>query len=104
MIHARESARELIEVGQALNDPRSTGQGLNLLTWIALVSDSYAEALEYSEQSLTVAIAPLDKIGATGGKGCAIEAASNTTDVYIQNWIRWAVGWEEFHRSRSGAA
>jgi hypothetical protein len=36
------------------------------------VSDSYAEALEYSEQSLAVAIAPLDKIGAAGSKGCAL--------------------------------
>ena len=79
-IHARESARELIEVGQALNDPRSTGQGLNLLTWIALVSDSYAEALEYSEQSLAVAIAPLDKIGAAGSKGCALVLLRRTEE------------------------
>ena len=31
---------------------------LGLLTWIASESDSYAEALEYSEQSLRVAITP----------------------------------------------
>ena len=30
------------------------------------------EALEYGEQSLAVAIAPLDKIGAAGSKGCAL--------------------------------
>ena len=80
IIHARKSAHELMQVGQALNDPRSTGQGLNLLTWIALVSDSYAEALEYSEQSLAVAIAPLDKIGATGGKGCALVLLRRTEE------------------------
>ena len=53
------SAHELMQVGRLLNDPRSTGLGLGLLTWIALVSDSYAEALEYSEQSLAVAVTPL---------------------------------------------
>ena len=45
---------------------------LNLLTWIALRADSYAEALEYSEQTLAAAITPLDRIGAVGGKGCAL--------------------------------
>jgi len=30
----------------------------------------------------------------------AIEAASDTTDAYIQSWTRWAIGWEEFHRGR----
>ena len=59
-----DSARELMQVGQALNDPRSTGLGLAVLMWIALVSDSYAEALEYSEQSLATAIAPLEIDGA----------------------------------------
>ena len=53
MNYARDTARELMEIGQAINDPRSTGAGLALLTWIALTSDSYSEALEYSEQSLT---------------------------------------------------
>lgn len=36
---ARESARKLIHVGHQLNDPRPTGFGLSLLTWIALASD-----------------------------------------------------------------
>ena len=58
MTQARDAARELMQVGRQLNDPRPTGQGLGLLSWIALVSDSYAEALEYSEQSLSVAITP----------------------------------------------
>jgi class 3 adenylate cyclase len=80
VIQARESAHELMRVGQTLNDPRCTGQALNLLTWIALVSDSYDKALEYSEQCLTVAIAPLDRIGAAGGKGCALVLLRRTEE------------------------
>jgi class 3 adenylate cyclase len=72
MTDARESARELMQVGQLLRDPRSTGFGLALLTWISLVSDSFAEALQYSEQSLAVAITPFDHGLATNGKGCAL--------------------------------
>jgi hypothetical protein len=70
--HARDAATELTRVGRILNDPRSTGQGLNLLAWMSLVSDAYAEALEYSEQCLAVAIAPYERNGATGAKGCAL--------------------------------
>jgi tetratricopeptide (TPR) repeat protein len=69
---ARDSARELMQIGRLLNDPRSTGFGLWLLTWIALMSDSYSEALEYSEQSVAVAVTPLDRTTAIGGKGCAL--------------------------------
>jgi hypothetical protein len=58
---ARDAARELMQVGRRLNDPRSTGFGLRLLSLIALMSDSYAEALEYSEQSLAVAVTPVDR-------------------------------------------
>ena len=36
---ARDSARELMQVGRLLDDPRSTGLGLNLLTWIALTAE-----------------------------------------------------------------
>src|SRR4029077_13102882 len=59
---ARNSARELVQVGQSLNDPRSTGYGLLLLSHIAVGSGSYADGLEYSEQSLSVAITPTDKV------------------------------------------
>jgi class 3 adenylate cyclase len=61
MNHARDAARELMQVGRRLNDPRSTGFGLWLLSLIALHSDSYVEALEYSEQSLAVAVTPVDQ-------------------------------------------
>jgi class 3 adenylate cyclase/tetratricopeptide (TPR) repeat protein len=70
--NARNSAHELMQVGQRLSDPRSTGQGLALLTWIALMSDSYAEAREYSEQSLAVAVTPLDRSYALSGMGNAL--------------------------------
>jgi hypothetical protein len=39
---------------------------------IALISDSYAEALEYSEQSLAMAITPVDRNLALGAKGSAL--------------------------------
>ena len=61
-----------MRVGRTLNDPRSTGQGLNLLAWMSLVSDAYTEALEYSEQCLAVAVAPYERNRATGVKGCAL--------------------------------
>ena len=77
---ARDSAHELMQVGRLLNDPRSTGLGLALLTWIALVCDSYLEALDYSEQSLTVAVTPWDRNAATLGKGCALVLLRRTEE------------------------
>ena len=61
-------------MGQLLDDPRSTGFGLNLLSWIAIFSDSYTEALEYSEQSISLAVTPWDRTAATLGKGTALMA------------------------------
>ena len=55
-----------------LSDPRSTGFGLNLLAYIALVSDSPAEALEYSEQSLAVVVTPVDRLVAFGAKAFSL--------------------------------
>jgi predicted ATPase/class 3 adenylate cyclase len=72
MNEARNLAVELMQVGRLIDDPRSTGLGLALLTWIALMSDSYAEALEYSEQALAVAVTPLDRETGINGKGCAL--------------------------------
>ncbi len=31
----------------------------------------------------------------------AIKATSETTDAHIQNWLRFVIGWEEFHRGRT---
>jgi len=63
-----------------LNDPRSVGLGLALLSWIAVISDSYAEALEYSEQSLAVAVTPIDRSFALPGKGFALALLRRTEE------------------------
>ena len=78
MTDSRAMARELMEVGRQRNDPRSIGMGLALLTWITLVSDSNAEALEYSEQSLALAVTPTDRHSALVGKGCALAVLRQT--------------------------
>jgi hypothetical protein len=80
MSDGRDSARELMQVGHFLNDPRSTGFGLYLLTWIALVSDSYDEALEYSEQSVMTAVVPFDRAGALQSKGSALVLLRKTKE------------------------
>jgi len=76
----RNVAHELMRVGRTLSDPRSTGLGLALLTWIALVGDSYAEALEYSEQSLAVAVTAFDRNAAINAKGGALVLLRRTDE------------------------
>jgi class 3 adenylate cyclase len=78
--HARDMAHELMRVGRTLGDPRSTGLGLALLTIIAMVFDSYAEALDYSEQALAVAVAPIDRNIARVGKGVALVMLRRTDE------------------------
>ena len=68
----RDSAHELMQVGRALGDPRPIGLGLALLTIIAMVFNSYTEALDYSEQGLAVAVTPFDRNTALVGKGCSL--------------------------------
>jgi len=77
---ARDATRELMQLGQTLADPRATGFGLAIRTWVALVSDSYAEALEYSEQSLAVAVTPWDRNSAIGGKACSLVLLRQTDE------------------------
>src|SRR5262249_37997460 len=77
---ARDAARNLMQIGRELNDPRSTGFGLALLALIALGADSYDEALEYSEQSLAVVISPLDQNTAIGAKACALVLLRRTEE------------------------
>ena len=69
-----------MQLGQTLADPRATGFGLSILTWVTLTSDSYAEALEYSEQSLAVAVTPWDRNAAIIGKGCALVLLRQTEE------------------------
>jgi class 3 adenylate cyclase/tetratricopeptide (TPR) repeat protein len=77
---ARNVACELMQVGRTLSDPRSIGLGLALLAFIALVADSYAEALEYSEQSLAVAITAFDRNVAILAKGGALVLLRRTDE------------------------
>jgi hypothetical protein len=72
MNEARDAARQLMQVGKLLNDRRTTGFGLAVLSWIALVSDSYAEALKCSDQSLTLSLAPFERYNAIRAKGVAL--------------------------------
>jgi class 3 adenylate cyclase len=69
---ARDAAGELMEVGRLVNDPRATGFGLYLLAWIALISESPVEALDYSERALNFVITPLERNGVINAKGCAL--------------------------------
>jgi hypothetical protein len=80
MTAARDTAHELIQVGRLLGDPRSTGFGLGLLAWIAQLSDSYVEALEYSEQSLAVAVTRSDHITANASKAAALVLLRQTDE------------------------
>ena len=86
---ARDSARDLMQVGGLLNDPRATGFGLYLLAWIALISNSHAEALEYCEQALPAAITPLEQNGVMNAMGCALILLRRTEEgVNILNTFR----------------
>ena len=76
----RASVGEIMSLGRLLNDPRATGIGLAILTWMALMSDSYAEALDYSEQALAVAKTPFDRYMALNGKGCALVLLRRTEE------------------------
>ena len=72
MNNARRSAQALMQVGRNLDDPRTTGLGLCVLALIALLSDAYAEALEYREQSIALAVTPFDRETALNIKGCVL--------------------------------
>jgi hypothetical protein len=75
---ARDAMREVMDRGRVLGDPRSTGLALSILTWIYFTQESYSEALECSEQALTVAITPQDRTTAVLCKGCALVLLQQT--------------------------
>jgi tetratricopeptide (TPR) repeat protein len=77
---ARAAAHECMRIGERSNDPRSTGLGLSILAPIATFTESYAEALEYSERCLTVAITPQDKGMAISSKALALVLLRKTED------------------------
>ena len=77
---ARDLARELMQIGRLVEDPRSTGLGLWLLGSIAIVSDSYAEALEYSEQAFAVVVTEYDQLAALAGRAIALVMLRRTEE------------------------
>ena len=77
---ARALAHETMQVGQQLNDPRCTGLGLFMIGFIAVIVGSYAEALEYGEQLLSVAVTPWDREAGTLCKGYALLSLGPTED------------------------
>ena len=79
MNDAREAARELMRVGRLLRDPRSTVFGLWCCHNRSMV-DSYAEVLEYSEQSLAIAVTPADRNFSTFFKLVALVSLRRTEE------------------------
>ena len=77
---ARDLARELMQIGRLVEDPRSTGLGLWLLGSIAIVSDSYTEALEYSEQAFAVVVTQYDRLAALAGRAIALVMLRRTEE------------------------
>jgi tetratricopeptide (TPR) repeat protein len=72
MAHSRRTALELIELGRETGDPRSLGEGVSILALIAVISDNYEEALEYSEQAIAIGITPLERDTGVNAKGSAL--------------------------------
>jgi hypothetical protein len=65
-------ANEVMQVGQLLGDPRSTGLGLWLLAAVAILSESYTEALACSEKALGTVVTPYDRLAALASKATAL--------------------------------
>jgi hypothetical protein len=61
VVKAHQAAQELLAVGRRMNDPRSIGFGMQLLGWIALVSDDYAAGLGFAETGISNACTPFDR-------------------------------------------
>jgi tetratricopeptide (TPR) repeat protein len=61
-----------MQVGQLLGDPRSTGLSLWLLAAVAILSESYTEALACSEKALGAAVTPYDRLAALASKATAL--------------------------------
>lgn len=72
MAKAHEGAEELIAVGRKMNDPRSIGWGMALGAWVALTSDDYLAALNFSETSMNIALTPYDRGTAKASKIAAL--------------------------------
>jgi hypothetical protein len=65
------------------------------------LGDSRSKAYSLAgEITVSTMIAPKPLAEFEKLKNDAIKAASDTTDSFIQSWIRFVIGWEEFHRGR----
>jgi hypothetical protein len=67
LLKADALAEEGLTIGQQTKDPRSTGFGLSLKSWIALISEDYKAALVLAESALQVSCTPADRITSEHG-------------------------------------
>ena len=74
--------------------PCWTGRGPFAAKVHCIATDSYAEALEYSEQALAVAVAPIDKDSANFAKGAALILLRRVEEgaLLLDEQRRWCVG------------
>jgi len=79
-----------MQIGRLVGDPRSTGIGLWLLAAIAISFDSYAEALDCSEQALAAAVTPYDRLAALAVKAIAL--------VMLRRVAEALLAFEDHHR------
>ena len=77
---ARIVARDLLRIGERLNDPRPTSIALWVSGWIAILSDDYTEALQFGEECTKLALTPLDRLIGQGIKGIALVLLRNVDE------------------------
>jgi hypothetical protein len=69
---AHQAAHALMAVGRRMNDPRSIGFGMQLLAWIALISDDYGAGLRFAETGMGNACTPFDWEASNVAYACAL--------------------------------
>lgn len=71
-LRAHAAADELMGIGRAKSDPRSIGFATYLKAWTAAVCYDAEAALSYADQSLRLARAPFERVGANNAKTIAL--------------------------------
>jgi hypothetical protein len=69
---ARQAVQRLMNVGAAMNDPRSLGYAASMSALLAIVSDNYEEGLEKAELGMSIARAPFEMISAVTARNSAL--------------------------------
>lgn len=69
---ARKAIERLVNVGEAMNDPRSLGYAASMDALLAIVSDDYEAGLEKAELGIRIARAPFEMICATTARNSAL--------------------------------